>query len=61
MQSISWEEEVMDLLEVMGLKVDSMVYMVIGLLFRKEDACLVEGICNLKCILISSSTKDTFK
>ena len=39
--SISWEEEVtglvevMNLLEVMGLNVDSMVYMVMGLLFRK--------------------------
>ena len=49
----------MDLLEV-----DSMVYMIIliiGLLFRKKDACLVEGIGNLKCILISSSTNYTFK
>ena len=41
MLSISWEEEVtglvevMNLLEVMGLNVDSMVYMVMGLLFRK--------------------------
>ena len=43
MQSISWEgEEVMDLLEVMGLKVDSMVYMVMGLLFRKMPVELKE-------------------
>ena len=49
MQSISWEDEevmglvgVMDLLEVMGLKVDSMVYMVMGLLFRKMPVELKE-------------------
>ena len=41
MLSISWEEEVtglvevMNLLEVMGLNVDSMVYMVMGLSSRK--------------------------
>ena len=39
--------EVMDLLEMLGLKVDSMVYMVMGLLFRKMPVELKEYNYNL--------------
>ena len=36
--------EVMNLLEVMGLNVDSMVYMVMGMLFRKMSIELKEWV-----------------